>query len=126
MVQTSEPGNQEVQIPQITSERDVTSTSDMQEIFVAAEQNSSDIGAQSEPNTLNEQIEAPKSIKLHQTDSFEETAAPTNEECQNLEVAVDEMVNLESTTQKAQASNDEDNLVINMENRSQNEDRKAC
>ena len=126
MVQTSEPGNQEVQIPQNTSERDVTSTSDMQEIFVTAEQNSSDIGAQSEPNTLNEQVEAPMAMNLHQTDSFEETAAPTNEECQNLEVAVDEMGYLESTTQKAQASNNEDNLVINMENRSQNEDRKAC
>jgi len=101
IVQTSEPNNHEVHISQNTSERDVTSTSVMQEIFVNAEQNSSEIGSQSEPNTLNEPVEAPKSMILHQTDTFEETAAPTTEECHNLEVAVNERGYLESTTQNA-------------------------
>ena len=65
-------------------------------------------------------------MNLHQTDSFEETAGPNNEECQNLEAAVDEMCYLESTTQNAQASNNEDNLVINIENTSQHEEKEAC
>ena len=125
IVRTSEPNNHEVHIPQNISERDVTSTSVMQEIFVTAEQNSSEIGTQSERNTINEQVEAPKSMNLHQTDSFEETVASTNEECHNLEVAVDEMGYLESPTQNAQASNYEDSLVNNIENTSHNEEKEA-